>query len=132
MVKTCVITGYFVVLFLQLLINKMQHVTLPSRKRAWCEIFVYSNVWPTGNGVIDSALTRCEWFDSCRWQKQYSDGFSPSQYKVVGERNGARHYLRDLASPCSINYDNNITRHAIYGRTQCACKELFLKKPKQR
>ena len=42
---------------------------------------------------------------------QYSDGFSPSWYKVVGDRTGARHFVRDLASPCSIN--NNITSHAM-------------------
>ena len=50
---------------------------------------------------------------------QYSDGFSPSWYKVVGERNGARHYMCDLVPPCSINNNNNntITSHAIYGQT---------------
>ena len=49
---------------------------------------------------------------------QYSDGFSTSRYKVVDERNGARHNLRDLAPPRSINFNNNnITSNAIYGQT---------------
>ena len=48
---------------------------------------------------------------------------SPSRYKIVGERKGARHYLHAPASPCSINNKNNITSLAIYGRTLCKCEE---------
>ena len=72
-----------------------------------------------GNRVMDSTLACCA--DGLGWipaidksNMQYSDVFSPSQYKVVGKRNGARHYLHDLALPLSMNNNNNITSHAIY------------------
>ena len=52
-----------------------------------------------------------------------SDDFSPSLHKVT--KNGARHdNLRDPASPLSSKtLINTNTGHAIYGETQCKCKE---------
>ena len=51
---------------------------------------------PRGNGVMDNALACCAGGLGSipavgKSNMQYSDGFSPSLYKVVGERNGARH-----------------------------------------
>ena len=42
------------------------------------------------NGWCTHLLRKRPRFDSRRRQKQYTDVFSPSRYKVVGERNGAR------------------------------------------
>ena len=49
---------------------------------------------PKVNGVMHSALTSCVGGPGSipyvgKSNVQYSDGFSPSRYKVVGERNGA-------------------------------------------
>ena len=53
----------------------------------------------------------------------YYDGFSPSQRKVVGDWNGARHNQHYLASgACSFN-TNHIAGHTINGRTRYKCKE---------
>ena len=64
-------------------------------------------VLPRGNGVMDCTLACCAGGLGSipavsKSNVQYSDGFSSSQCKVVGEINEARYYLRDLASPCSI------------------------------
>ena len=52
---------------------------------------------PRGNAVMDSSLASCKSGPGSipaigKSNMQYSDGFSPSQYKVVGEINGARQY----------------------------------------
>ena len=81
---------------------------LPSSKSLWRD-----------NGVLHSALACCAGFDFCHRQKQnkmqYSDGFSSLSVYGGGERNGAIHYLRDLAPPCSFNATNNNVSHAICG-----------------
>ena len=79
-------------------------------------------VVPRGNRVMDGTLACCAGSLGSipavsKSIVQYIDGFSPTQYKVVGEINGARYYLRDLPSPCSIKNNNTITSHSIYGQT---------------